>query len=100
MYISGGENVYPAEVEAVLREMEGIDDIAVVGVPDKTWGNTGHAFVIPQKGCTFELDDVQKHCHDRLARYKFPKQMSFVKDFPRTALGKVRKKELLRHLEK
>jgi len=99
MYISGGENVYPAEVEAVLREMKGIDDIAVVGVPDETWGYAGHAFVIPQKGYTLELDDLQKHCHERLARYKFPKQISFATDFPRTALGKIRKTELLRKLE-
>ena len=94
MYISGGENVYPAEVEAVLREMEGVDDIAVVGVPDETWGYAGHAFIVPQKGCVFELADVQKHCHGRLARYKLPKQITFVEDFPRTALGKVRKTEL------
>ena len=99
MYISGGENVYPAEVEAVLREMEGIDDIAVIGVPDETWGFTGHAFIIPQKGRTFELADVQRHCHERLARYKLPKQITFVKDLPRTALGKVRKTELYRQLE-
>jgi len=94
MYISGGENVYPAEVEAVLREMEGIDDIAVVGLPDAVWGSSGHAFIIPQKGYTFELADVQHHCHERLARYKLPKQLTLVKDLPRTALGKVRKTEL------
>jgi len=98
MYISGGENVYPAEVEAVLREMEGIDDIAVIGVPDETWGFTGHAFIILKKGRTFELADVQRHCHERLARYKLPKQITFVKDLPRTALGKVRKTELHRQM--
>ena len=99
MYISGGENVYPAEVEAVLRGMEGIDDIAVVGFPDEIWGFTGHAFIIPKKGRTFELADIQRHCHERLARYKLPKQITFVKDLPRTALGKVRKTELRRQLE-
>ncbi len=99
MYISGGENVYPAEVETVLREMEGIDDIAVVGVPDETWGATGHAFILPQKGCRVELTHVQQFCHERLARFKIPKQMSFVKELPRTALGKVRKNELRRQLE-
>jgi fatty-acyl-CoA synthase len=79
--------------------MEGIDDIAVVGVPDAIWGSSGHAFVIPQKGCSLELADVQRHCHERLARYKVPKQLTFVKDLPRTALGKVRKTELRRQLE-
>lgn len=99
MYISGGENVYPAEVEAVLREMEGIDEIAVVGVSDEVWGSTGHAFILSQKGATFDIAEVHQHCHERLARYKLPKQLSFVKELPRTALGKVRKKELLRQLE-
>jgi fatty-acyl-CoA synthase len=100
MYISGGENVYPAEVEAVLREMDGIDDIAVVGVPDAIWGSSGHAFVIPQNGWNLELTDIQRHCHERLARYKIPKLVSIVKDLPRTALGKVRKTELRRRIEK
>jgi acyl-CoA synthetase (AMP-forming)/AMP-acid ligase II len=84
----------------VLREMGGIDDIAVVGFPDEVWGFTGHAFIIPKKGCAFELADVQRYCHERLARYKLPKQITFVKDLPRTALGKVRKTELRRQLEK
>lgn len=100
MYISGGENVYPAEVEAVLREMKDIDEIAVVGVPDEVWGFTGHAFILSEKGVEFDITEVHQHCHERLARYKLPKQISFVKELPRTALGKVRKKELLRQLEK
>ena len=98
MYISGGENVYPAEVEAVLREMKNIDDIAVVGVPDEIWGSAGHAFVIPKKKCALDLAGLQQHCHERLARYKIPKHMSLVKELPRTALGKVRKTELRQQL--
>ena len=100
MYISGGENVYPAEVEAVLRGMEGIEDIAVVGVPDETWGASGHAFIIPKKGFSIDLADVQRHCQERLARYKLPKHLSFVEELPRTALGKVRKTELRGQLER
>jgi fatty-acyl-CoA synthase len=99
MYISGGENVYPAEVETVLREMESIEDVAVVGMPDDIWGFTGHAFIIPRQGCVFDQTDIQRHCHERLARYKLPKQITVVKELPRTALGKVRKTELRRQLE-
>jgi fatty-acyl-CoA synthase len=80
--------------------MEGIDEIAVVGVPDKVWGYTGHAFIVSEEAVTFDIAAVHQHCHERLARYKIPKQITFVKDLPRTALGKVRKKELLRQLEK
>jgi len=100
MYISGGENVYPAEVEVLLREMDAIDEVAVVGVPDEVWGSTGHAFILSKNVATLDMAEVHQHCHERLARYKLPKQLSFVKELPRTALGKVRKKELLRQLEK
>ena len=91
MYISGGENVYPAEVERVLRVHPAIEDIAVVGVPDETWGEVGYAFVIPKSGADLTAAEVLGFCDGRLARYKWPKQVLFKEDFPRTALGKVRK---------
>jgi len=95
MYISGGENVYPSEVEAVLRTIPGVADVAVVGMPDDTWGMVGHAFILPKdETFSFDVASVQVHCQDRLARYKIPKQLSLVTDLPRTALGKVRKAEL------
>ncbi len=94
MYISGGENVYPAEIERVLRVHPAIEDIAVVGAPDETWGEVGYAFVIPKSGENPTAEEVIGFCDGRLARYKWPRRVFFAKDFPRTALGKVRKKVL------
>ncbi len=91
MYISGGENVYPAEVERVLRTHPEIEDIAVVGVPDERWGEVGYAFVIPKQGVDLTTEDVIGFCKGALARYKWPQKVIFNAGFPRTALGKVRK---------
>lgn len=94
MYISGGENVYPAEIERVLRVHPAIDDIAVVGAPDETWGEAGCAFVIPKAGVNLTAEEVIGFCDGRLARYKWPRRVVLAEGFPRTALGKVRKKVL------
>ena len=91
MYISGGENVYPAEVERVLRNHPDIEDLAVVGVADETWGEVGCAFVILKPGAELSTEDVIGFCEGKLARYKWPQKVIFKADFPRTALGKVRK---------
>ncbi|MGD2124562.1 MAG: long-chain fatty acid--CoA ligase [Desulfobacteraceae bacterium] len=95
MYISGGENVYPAEVERVLRQHPDIEDVAVVGIPDEDWGEVGHAFVICKPGSKLSPEDVISHCDGRLARFKWPKMVTFCKQFPQTALGKVRKALLI-----
>jgi fatty-acyl-CoA synthase len=101
IYISGGENVYPAEIERVLRGHPTIEEIAIVGVPDETWGEVGYAFVIPKPGAHLTPEDVIGFCDGKLARYKWPKQVFFKGDFPRTALGKVRKNILKQeYLEK
>jgi fatty-acyl-CoA synthase len=94
MFISGGENVYPAEVERILRKHADVEDIAVVGVPDETWGEVGYAFVLPKQGKNLEPEDLMGFCDGQLARYKWPKKVLLVRDFPYTALGKVRKTEL------
>jgi fatty-acyl-CoA synthase len=99
MYISGGENVYPAEVEQVLRTHPDIEDVAVVGVPDRKWGEVGHAFVISRSESRVHPEDVMALCRGRLARYKWPKHVSFCEDFPRTPLGKVRKSLLIQTRE-
>lgn len=91
MYISGGENVYPAEVEKVLRRIEQIEEVAVLGVADETWGEIGHAYVIPKPGVNLSEEDIISFCNGRLAKYKWPKKVIFCSDFPRTSLGKVRK---------
>jgi fatty-acyl-CoA synthase len=91
MYISGGENVYPAEVEKVLCEHPGIEDVAVAGISDPLWGETGVAFIIPKSGSTLDPKDLLTMCDGKLARYKWPKKVVFCEDFPRTALGKIQK---------
>jgi fatty-acyl-CoA synthase len=91
MYISGGENVYPAEVEAVIAEMEGVAESAVIGVPDPKWGEVGKAFVIARSGVTLTPDAIIAHCRERLARFKVPVSVVVVDTIPRTASGKVQK---------
>ncbi len=97
MYITGGENVYSAEVERILREYPEIEDIAVVGVPDERWGEVGQAYVIPKKDSNFNTDGLMEYCKQRMANFKCPKQVILCEDFPRTSLGKVRKGELVKN---
>ncbi len=91
MYISGGENVYPAEVEAAIAELADIAECAVIGVPDDRWGEVGRAFVIPIAGRTVSSQDIIDHCTTRLARFKVPKSVVMTDAIPRTASGKVQK---------
>jgi fatty-acyl-CoA synthase len=97
MYITGGENVYPAEVERILRGHPDIEDIAVIGVPDERWGEVGQAFVIPKKSANLRAEDIIGFCSERMAKFKCPKKVSFCEEFPRTSLGKVRKRELIKN---
>ncbi len=96
MYISGGENVYPVEVERVLANCPGVREVAVIGVPDQTWGEVGVAYIIPEPGQHLDAQTVLAFCRDRLSRYKHPRRVVFCTDFPRTSLGKIRK-SLLHH---
>jgi fatty-acyl-CoA synthase len=93
MYISGGENVYPAEVESVLHEHPSVADAAVVGVPDDRWGEIGVAFVVVDGGVSEQ--ELIEFVRGRLARFKAPKAVRFVDALPRSAMGKVSKEELL-----
>ncbi len=92
MYISGGENVYPAEVETVLHEHPRVADAAVVGVPDERWGEVGVAFVVAD-GVSEE--ELVAWCGERLARFKVPSSVRFVPQIPRNSLGKIQKDGLL-----
>lgn len=94
MYISGGENVYPAEIEKVLKQHPHIEDAAVVGMEDETWGESGHAFVILSPKASLTEEDVIAMCRGSLAKYKWPKKVTFKSEFPLTSLGKVKKGEL------
>jgi acyl-CoA synthetase (AMP-forming)/AMP-acid ligase II len=96
MIISGGENIYPAEVEAVLAGHPAVADVAVVGRPDATWGEAVHAVIIPAAGQagTVTAAEVIGWCRERLAHFKCPKSVEFTTSFPRTTTGKVLKREL------
>jgi fatty-acyl-CoA synthase len=89
MIISGGENVYPAEVERVLLEHPDVSECAVIGRPDPRWDEVPIAYVIRRSGCRLEADELRAHLQAQLARYKVPREIVFVTDLPRTALGKV-----------
>jgi fatty-acyl-CoA synthase len=91
MFISGGENVYPAEVEAALAELDAVAEAAVVGVPDPRWGEVGRAYVIARDGRALTAEAVTAHCRSRLARYKVPASVVVTDTIPRTASGKVQK---------
>ena len=99
--ISGGENVYPAEIEAVLREHPGISEVAVVGVPNAEWGEVPCAVIVPASGQRPTLDDLQKFCAGKLARYKLPRRIELrTAPLPRNASGKVLKPALRADLAK
>ena len=91
MYISGGENVYPAEVEAVLAELAAVGEAAVVGVPDARWGEVGRAYVIAVPGQVVSAEEIVAHCAARLAKFKVPASAVVTDAIPRTASGKVQK---------
>jgi fatty-acyl-CoA synthase len=89
LIISGGENIYPAEVERVLLEHPDVVDCGVIGRPDPKWDEVPVAYVIRRDGCPVEAEDLKAHVLTQLARFKVPREIVFVDDLPRTALGKV-----------
>ncbi len=93
LVISGGENVYPAELESVLHEHPAVAEAAVVGVPDERWGEACAAFVVLAEEAT--EDELLVFCRERLAGFKVPREVRFVDELPRNALGKIVKSELL-----
>jgi len=100
MFISGGVNVYPAEIENMLLQNPALADAAVVGVPHETWGEVGVAFVVASGDPPVTGDELTAFLGSRLARYKVPKDYVFVDQLPRTAYGKVVKGELVEWWEK
>jgi fatty-acyl-CoA synthase len=98
MFISGGVNIYPAEIEAELVAHPAVSDAAVVAVSDETWGEAGVAFVVATVSETVSEEELTQHLLERIARYKIPRRFVFVDALPRTPYGKVVKEELRRRL--
>ncbi|BDH79242.1 MAG TPA: AMP-binding protein [Methanothermobacter sp.] len=94
MIIRGGENIYPREIEEFLHTMPGIKDVQVVGIPDEKYGEIVGAFVIKEENADIKEEDVRDYAIERIARYKVPKHVFFVDEFPLTASGKVQKFKL------
>jgi fatty-acyl-CoA synthase len=94
MIISGGENIYPAEVEQAITELDAVGSVAVIGVPDEKWGEVPRAVVLLREGAQLSEEQLRAHLDGRLARYKIPKSVVFVDEMPRTASGKIRKADL------
>jgi fatty-acyl-CoA synthase len=94
MIISGGENVYPAEVESALLELPAVQEAAVIGVPDERWGEAGLALVVPTPGADTDPETVRAELRARLAGFKVPREVRFLHELPKTATGKIRKPDL------
>ena len=94
MIIRGGENIYPREIEEFLYKMDGIKDVQVAGIPSKRYGEAVGAFIILHEGAEMTEMDVREFCDGKIARYKIPKYIFFVKEFPMTGSGKIQKFKL------
>jgi fatty-acyl-CoA synthase len=92
--VSGGENVFPAEVENLLVEYPSIADAAVIGVTDEEFGQRLKAFVVPREGATLTVEEVREHVKSNLARHKVPRDVDIVDGLPRNATGKLLRGEL------
>ena len=95
MIISGGENIYPKEIEEVLYKHDDILDCAIVGIPDKTYGEAVAAFIIPKAGSTLTEKDIKTYLRPKIAGYKFPKIIEIVTELPKTATGKIQKNKIV-----
>ncbi len=94
MIVSGGENVFPGEVEELLAGHEGIEEVAVIGIDDEQFGQRLKAFVVPRSGAELSEDEIRDYVRDNLARYKAPREVVFIHELPRNPTGKVLKREL------
>jgi acyl-CoA synthetase (AMP-forming)/AMP-acid ligase II len=91
MIISGGENVYPKEIENAIYELDAVAECAVFGIPDDKWGEIPIAYVLLKSAASLTEEEIVDHCARRLARFKRPRQVKFVESFPKTPIGKIQK---------
>lgn len=100
MYISGGENVFPAEIESFLYTNEKIKEVAVIGVEDERWGEVGKAYVVLKENTSAVENEIIEFCKGNLAKYKIPKHIEFLTELPKSEAGKIDKKKLIQmHLD-
>jgi fatty-acyl-CoA synthase len=99
MIVSGGENVFPREIDELLVSHDGIDEAAVVGIPDPDFGARLRAYVVRTAGSSLDEDGVKSFVKENLARYKVPREVVFIDEMPRNPAGKVVKRELPRFQE-
>ena len=97
MIISGGENIYPAEIEKVIYQHPKVAKVAVIGIPHEKWGEVGHAVVCPKKGEKITEEEITNFLMDKLARFKIPKSVSFMEELPQSPSGKILKRVLKEH---
>ena len=98
--ISGGTNIYPREVEEVLLQLDTVSEVSVVGQLDAEWGEVVVAFVVGVDGNSIDVEDLDRHCLNNMARFKRPKKYILVEELPKNSYGKVLKTELRKRLEK
>jgi acyl-CoA synthetase (AMP-forming)/AMP-acid ligase II len=94
MIVSGGENIYPAEVESAIFGHPAVADVAVIGVPSERWGEEVKAVVVVKPGASAQASDIIDFARTRIAGYKLPKSVDFIDALPRNATGKILKREL------
>jgi acyl-CoA synthetase (AMP-forming)/AMP-acid ligase II len=94
MIVTGGENVYSAEVENALASHDAVEQAAVIGIPSEQWGEAVHAIVVVRDGATVTEDELREHCLTNLAKYKVPERWLFVEAFPRNSMGKIQRRDL------
>jgi acyl-CoA synthetase (AMP-forming)/AMP-acid ligase II len=99
MIIRGGENIAPAEIEAVLQSHPEVEEVAVFGVPSEEWGQIVAAAVVPKQAGALSAEDLVTFCKERLASFKKPEKIVFLPELPRNPLGKVLKKDLKQQVE-
>lgn len=95
MIISGGENIYPLEVEQVISQIKDVSEVAVVGQADPYWGEVPEAFIVKKIGSDLTKDDVLNYCREFLSKYKIPKKITFINELPKNATGKIQKSQLI-----
>ena len=98
MYKSGGENVYPAEIEKTILELEWVKEVAVLGFPDPQWGEVGHAYVVAKDSSQFNEVQLTQHCLQNLAKFKIPKYFTSLADLPKGDSGKILKRQIVASL--